>query len=72
MGTLSLIFGIIGIGLALVFAYESILFANDADYIVNRFFMALTLFSGSSGSAFIIKYVRDKKKSKSEDKSENS
>jgi len=38
MGTLSLIFGIIGIGLALVFAYESFLFANNADYILNRFF----------------------------------
>jgi len=63
MGTLSLIFGIIGIGIAV----SSIVYGlsrNSSWTIELEASVGLVLISGGIGSYFIMKYDSDKKKSK--------
>jgi len=63
MGTLSLIFGIIGIGIA-VSAIVYGLSRNSSWTIELEASVGLVLISGGIGSYFIMKYDSDKKKSK--------
>jgi len=63
MGTLSLIFGIIGIGIA-VSAIVYGLSRNSSWTIELEASIGVTLISGGIGSYFIMKYDSDKKKSK--------
>jgi len=62
MGTLSLIFGIIGIGIA-VSAIVYGLSRNSSWTIELEASVGLVLISGGIGSYFIMKYNSDKKKS---------
>ncbi len=63
MGTLSLIFGIIGIGIA-VSAIVYGLSRNSSWTIELEASVGLVLISGGIGSYFVMKYDSDKKKSK--------